>query len=305
MALAGVSDVYAARSDLFKAFLGIHMSASQVYRVSNILGNQIELDLQEDIAHPDLVADEVIYASIDGSMVLTDGGWQEVKVGRVFSSQNRQEAGKKGDDGIRFCLDKSTYCPHLGSCEEFIPVFEASLGSHKASPERLVFVTDGAIWIQQYAEGKYPAATHILDYYHAVEHLADWVRVHFKGRQTGQQWFAKQKDSLLADGVDALIDELKNLPNLSSESRDCRDRLVGYYSRNRTRMQYGTYRSRGLQIGSGCIEAAHRTVIQCRMKRSGQRWSAGGGQAMLNLRVAAKSGRWQLVRDRLNSVYGD
>lgn len=91
-------------NDLFKAFLGIDMSVSQVYRVSNVLGNQIDLDLQQDVAHPDLVADEVIYASMDGSMVFTDEGWQEVKVGRIFSSQNRAQAGKKGDTETRFCL---------------------------------------------------------------------------------------------------------------------------------------------------------------------------------------------------------
>lgn len=139
-------------------------------------------------------------------------------------------------------------------------------------------------------------------YYHAVEHLAEWVRIHFKGGKLGSQWFDKQKDSLLSDGVDNLIAELETLSGLSVDNAACRDRLVGYYKRNRSRMQYGTYRSGGLQIGSGAIEAAHRTVIQCRMKRSGQRWTDAGAQAMLNLRAAAKSGRWQLVRDRLNPV---
>ena len=125
-------------NDLFKAFLGIDMSVSQVYRVSNVLGNQIDLDLQQDVAHPDLVADEVIYASMDGSMVFTDEGWQEVKVGRIFSSQNRAQAGKKGDTETRFLLEKSTYCAHLGSAADFIPAFEASLGTCKAVEERLV-----------------------------------------------------------------------------------------------------------------------------------------------------------------------
>ena len=138
MALAGVSDVYSASNDVFRAFLGIEVSGSQVYRVSNVLGNQIDLDLQKDVVHPDLVDQEVIYASMDGSMVFTDEGWQEVKVGRIFSSQNRVQAGKKGDTETRFLLDKSTYCAHLGSAADFIPAFEASLGTYKAVEERLV-----------------------------------------------------------------------------------------------------------------------------------------------------------------------
>jgi hypothetical protein len=75
---------------------------------------------------------------------------------------------------------------------------------------------------------------------------------------------------------------------------------MAYLEANRSRMQYGSFRNRGLLIGSGPMEAAHRTVIQCRMKRSGQRWTNPGAQAMLNLRVAAKSGRWQLVTNNLN-----
>lgn len=305
MALAGVSDVYASGSELLKAFLGLDIAPSQLYRVTNCLGEQITTDLPNPVVHPALADEKVIYGSIDGSMLLTDQGWQEVKVGRVFTSQARIEAGQKGENQTRYRLSESTYCAHLGEHEDFTPLFESSLGSYQSHIDRLVLLSDGGVWIQHYFGRRYPKATQILDYYHAVEHLAEWVQVEFKGSKLGRKWLDKQKDSLLSDGIDALIDELKNLTNLSSESCDCRDRLVGYYSRNRTRMQYGTYRSRGLQIGSGCIEAAHRTVIQCRMKRSGQRWSEGGGQAMLNLRVAAKSGRWHLVRDRLNSVCGD
>ena len=307
MALAGVSDVHASSSELLKAFLGLHIAPGQLYRVTNCLGEQITTDLPAPVVHLPLAEQEVIYGSIDGSMLLTDQGWQEAKVGRVFTSQARIEAGQKGDSQTRYRLSESTYCAHLGEHEDFTPLFEASPGSYLTNADRLVLVSDGGVWIQHYFDRRFPKATQILDYYHAVEHLAEWVQIEFKGSKSGRQWLDKQKGNLLADGIEVLIEELKSLTDLSSESRQSRDRLVGYYSRNRTRMQYGTYRSGGLQIGSGCIEAAHRTVIQSvrrcgRMKRSGQRWSAGGGQAMLNLRVAAKSGRWHLVRDRLNSV---
>ena len=301
MALAGASDVYSASSDLFKAFLGISMSASQVYRVSNVLGNQIDLDLQEDVIHPDLLEHEVVYASMDGSMALTDQGWQEVKVGRVFNSESRQEAGKKGDKGTRFMLEKSTYCAHLGTSEEFIPLFEASLGTYKASPERLVFITDGAVWIQQYNEQTYPKSTHILDYYHALEHVAEFSKIHFKRAKAGTQWLDKQRDRLLNNGVDEVLADLTSLRNLSLAAGASRRGLVGYYTRNRHRMQYGSFRSWGLQIGSGPMEAAHRTVVQCRAKRSGQRWTAEGLQAILNLRIASKSGRWELVTNKLGT----
>lgn len=302
MALAGASDVYSASSNLFEAFLGIDVSASQVYRVSSVLGHRLNQDLLQDVVHPQVGADEVIYASMDGSMIFTDEGWQEVKVGRVFSSLSRQSAGQKGDTETRFKLDNSTYCAHLGSSQEFIPHFEASLGSYKAIAERLVFVTDGGVWIQHYVEQAYPDATHILDYYHAVEHLATFSRIHFKEAKAGRQWLDKQCDCLLSEGVDSVLSTLADLPKGSVSADESRRGLVGYYERNRHRMQYGQFRDRGLQIGSGPMEAAHRTVVQCRMKRSGQRWSDEGAQAMLNLRVASKSGRWHLVTKNLQTA---
>lgn len=93
----------------------------------------------------------------------------------------------------------------------------------------------------------------------------------------------------MVDGIDKILSNLKGLSNLSRSAEGSRWEVMGYYQRNRHRMQYSQFRERGLQIGSGPMEAAHRTVVQCRMKRSGQRLCEQGAQAMLNLRVAAKS----------------
>lgn len=77
MAVAGVSDVYSVSNDLLAKFLGVNLAISQVYRVTNRLGEQLTQDLAQPVCHPPLQVDEVIYASIDGSMILTDEGWQE------------------------------------------------------------------------------------------------------------------------------------------------------------------------------------------------------------------------------------
>ncbi|HUZ58882.1 MAG TPA: ISKra4 family transposase, partial [Hanamia sp.] len=62
---------------------------------------------------------------------------------------------------------------------------------------------------------------------------------------------------------------------------------------NAYRMDYRYYKNIGAGIiGSGAIESAHRTVVQKRMKQSGQRWSYEGAQNMLNLRVIRMNGQW-------------
>jgi hypothetical protein len=57
-------------------------------------------------------------------------------------------------------------------------------------------------------------------------------------------------------------------------------------------MDYKTYRQKEWLIGSGPIESAHRTVIQQRMKLSGQLWTIEKAQNVLNLRTCWLSGQW-------------
>ena len=64
-------------------------------------------------------------------------------------------------------------------------------------------------------------------------------------------------------------------------------------------MKYDEYIKKGYQIGSGAIEAAHRNIIQQRMKLSGQRWSKKGAQNMANLRICFQNKQEDLL---INSI---
>src|SRR6266536_2773840 len=65
----------------------------------------------------------------------------------------------------------------------------------------------------------------------------------------------------------------------------------GYFTTNAARMDYPTFRARGLPIGSGAVESAARHVVQVRMKRPGMRWSRNGGEALLALCAYRASNR--------------
>jgi len=54
------------------------------------------------------------------------------------------------------------------------------------------------------------------------------------------------------------------------------NQLLGYLENHKHQMNYQYYRQQGWMIGSGAIESAHRTLLQVRMKRSGQRWANDG-----------------------------
>ena len=74
-----------------------------------------------------------------------------------------------------------------------------------------------------------------------------------------------------------------------------RKELLTYLLNNQRRMQYKTYKDKGLFIGSGAIEAANKEVIQKRFKLSGQRCTKKGLQQIANLRTAQKSKKWHNV----------
>ena len=145
-----------------------------------------------------------------------------------------------------------------------------------------------AEWIKQWMDQRYPNALQILDYYHAVEYLAQAIQ----GLLLPHGWLENQRKLLLESQLDQVVENVKALKYLSVEKRD---KLLNYYDKNRYRMDYKAYRQAGYCIGSGAIEAAHRTLIQQRMKPSGQRWSPNRAQQLLKLRAAFKSNRNQLV----------
>ena len=293
MARAGVSDGYSESNDLLQRFLCIEVATTQVFRVTNALGEALEDQQEQAIPHETLPAGEVVYASMDGSMILTETGWKEVKLGRVFPGSAVEAVGKKQ----RTRIVESIYSACLGSCHEFLPRFEASLGPWADQPEQWVFITDGAEWIRHYLQDRFPQATHILDYFHAVEKLAEFAKMMFPDETRRQRWLDGQEAEWSAGNVAQVLETLDKLVPLTKTAREAREALRTDYRNHVDRMAYGQYRARGLMIGSGPMEAAHRTVLQARMKRSGQHWSTPGAKNVINLRVALKSGRWlQAIR---------
>ena len=181
--------------------------------------------------------------------------------------------------------------------------FEAEVkAAEEGAPEGIakVVLCDGAraLW-------KYVAHTplfedyeRLVDYWHSAGHLSLAAEALFgKGTDEAKGWYRKYKGKLLEedDGVDALLRSMKyyqqarNLP--AARRRDLETQRT-FFLRNRARMTYADFRRRGLPIGSGPVEAACKTLIKARLCQSGMRWTAGGGQNILDLRTYVKSNRW-------------
>ena len=294
---SGQAMVYAEASDFMERYLIQQVSGKQIERICHYYGEKIEMRLTQEGKEDKSVSaedkEELYYVMVDGSMLLTrEESWKEMKAGRIFRAEDRMKLSPK-----RGWIKHSQYVAHLGAHQPF----EAKMEQLIDNLPKKVFVADGAPWIWDWVESAYPKSLQILDYYHTKQHLCDFAQLYFKTSDEQNQWIDQQETLLMNDDVEKVIDNIRSLPKTGKRLITAKQKtLINYYKQNQKRMRYKTYKTMGLMIGSGPIEATHRHLIQSRMKRSGQRWTKKGLQQLANLRVAHKSNEWNTVIDMIS-----
>jgi len=293
MCLLGQSMVFEEASEVFKQTMNLEVSAPQIQRLCHHHGTAVDLVIAANCEAiiPELEPqdkDDITYVMLDGSMLYTrEDKWREIKLGRVFHGSQVAEIQQSRREII-----KSVFVSHLGSVDKFFPKFERYLVPYKNK----VIIGDGAKWIWNWAEDNYPEATQILDFYHAKEKLVLFAKHQFNDDNKRLNWIKEQADKLLENGAEQVIQTLQSTRAKTKASKEAKRKAIKYYLEHDDKMQYQTYREKGYMIGSGPIEAAHRSVIQQRMKLSGQKWTINGANAIANLRCYKKSGAWKLIR---------
>jgi hypothetical protein len=140
-----------------------------------------------------------------------------------------------------------------------------------AHVRQLTILGDGAAWIWNLAAQHFPAATQIVDLFHAREHVHDLANLAARllaGHR--DQWLAGRLAELDAGDITALLAAGRDLRFTGSLAGE-RDKALRYFETNACRMRYATYRSLGLFVGSGTVEAGCKAVIGQRLKLSGMR----------------------------------
>ena len=295
MVYAGQMECYGRCEEMVEKFTTVKVNPSQVYRVTDYVSESLKAeDGKSERSLPPIRKEDVLYVELDGSMVCTRNkdSWKEIKLARLF----------KGSDCLNpntsySCLSDSQYVGHFGTSVDFGEKLSGVIDSYGDLRNRLVFVTDGAAWIREWIADHYPLSCSVLDFFHAMEHLYEFAEKAFPCTSEAKQaWCDCQKKLLLASEVETV---LSNIGSTCAKEED-KQKLITYYENNKKRMRYKQYRNIGCGIiGSGAIESAHRTVIQKRMKLSGQRWSTKGVENMLRLRVIVMNKQWSKVIDFL------
>jgi uncharacterized protein YcfL len=295
----GQSQVFEDGESLLSELLGIHISARQIQRVSEFYGEELEKQLAKEItdkaeAKSPVKAQGDIYVMADGSMVYTrEEGWKELKLGRIFAAVDHVKIQEK-----RSAITKSLYVAHLGEHGAFTRKMEAYMDHYKNK----ICIADGAKWIWNWIENTYPEAVQILDYYHAVEKLSPFALAQWDCPEARKKWTKEQQEKLLNNQVADVMLTIERTITRNKDGQQAKEAVLRYYEQNQSRMQYKTYKDKGLLIGSGPMEAAHRNVVQQRLKLSGQRWTIKGAQYIVNLRATKKSYQWEKVNQLIKKA---
>lgn len=153
-------------------------------------------------------------------------------------------------------------------------------------------VGDGALWIENQMKEKFGSqGSYLIDFYHVCEYLAE-ASSHCSAND--DEWMNIQKKRLKNNQHTLVIESLEpyieatDVVNTKAPVHACHR----YLSNRTNQLNYKDAIEKGLPIGSGEIESAHRYVIQKRLKLSGAWWKAENVEPMLALRIIRANEEW-------------
>jgi len=286
--------------EVSRILLGSEVHAASARRALLKEAELVEEECPPKELQPD--KDSTLYIEIDGFMCPTRGkrknaedqGYREAKACQAFLSDACVEQSPERVTILDQLLEVK-----ICSAQTFHGIFkDVYKRTNATEAKQTVFITDGARWIWNLCSRVSPRATQILDFAHAKQHLYHAAKIIY-GELSNElkPWVKEREGWLLENRVDDVIDWMKlyleDFPELKRE--------IGYFQRNKKRMQYKTYREQGLPIGSGAVESAGKKLAQGRVKGAGMRWNVKDLNPVLMLRAALFDGRlrshWRQQRE--------
>lgn len=313
MARAGSKSTFREGRDDLRIYAGIKVSAKDVERVAETMGTDMERwsawERETVAAQPIPTRLEktipVFYVSYDGTGVpmvsselkgrkgkQPDGSarTREVKLGCVFTQTTTDSDGFPVRDPA-----STSFVGAIEPAQQFgqrIYAEAVRRGIYQA--QRVVVLGDGAEWVRHLAQEHFPGATLINDLYHAREHVSDLCKILFAPDENKILKYRMRWWTALDEGnIEKIAQQAKARISDDPQTKEKATKEIAYLTKNKSRMRYAFFRSQGLFVGSGVVEAGCKTIIGYRMKQSGMEWSVRGANAIISLRCLTLSGRFE------------
>ena len=306
--IAAARTSFEGSSALLRELAGVVVAPKTVERHAEALGREIAGD-ECGVIEPEPSDAPTLYLGLDGTGVPArktevegregkqpDGSakTREAKIAVVWSAETNDKEGRPVRDP-----GSATYNAAIESIATRAFDMEPAPFARRAireaerrgfdTAERRVILGDGAPWIWNFADEHFPDAIQIVDIFHAKGHLFEVARaIYGIGSEIGDRWARKRREELDEGRVDEVIAALRSHAETCEEAR----RNAEYFATNRARMNYPKFRAMGLCVASGVVEGGCKNIVGARLKQGGMRWTVDGANAIIALRCAVESNRF-------------
>jgi hypothetical protein len=165
--------------------------------------------------------------------------------------------------------------------------------------QRFYVVADGGVWIWNIVTDRFSAATGVLDFYHASQHLWDLAHtLHPENEAGARAWVEPLLHQLRHGGEAGVLQTLQAVPTWCAQRAQAVPptvaREINYFTEHREHIQYAVRAAEGCPVGSGAMESLC-GQLQGRFKRAGQFWTEPGRRRLMALEVARRNQDWNEV----------
>ena len=294
---------FAKASEHLREMLGVRLSPETVRGIAECHGKAMAKFQPKDEATAKAfraAKGEVEFAVDAGKVNTREKGWKDLKIGVI----SKRESGDPATP--------SQWCDEDRLPTATIVVAFAMIAASKVfrrcwkTPLHRLGVTsfsslhalgDGASWIWKSVQRVLTGCTQTLDIYHASERLSLCTkRIFGEGKAEATVAFERGREKLLNDGwsgVCAWVAELLSVEDSAERERRRRytEKLLGYFSKHVSRLNYRERLASGRAIGSGAVEGQAKT-LGLRLKSRGARWRIANVRPMASLVCVRNSVQW-------------
>ena len=177
-----------------------------------------------------------------------------------------------------------------------------------AQAKTVSFVSDGAPWIWNRLDwvvrrvGLDAKRTErILDCCHAVHHISLALQALGLAEAERTATYRTLRHQLRAGRSREVVAALRAM----AEGQPLDSKVwvaITFLDKHESHLRYDWFGYRGRPLGSGAVESAIRRVINLRLKGNGIYWKEENAEAMLVLRAAVLTGRWEETMERTQAA---
>jgi len=312
MTRAGARESFGEAASDLHAYAGIKVDPKSVEREAETVGRLIDdwMQCQASAALLGIKIEEppdeeprTFYVELDGTGVPMrksevegrkgkgrDGRstTREVKLGCVFTQTALDEKGRPVRDP-----GSTSFVGAIETSNDFGYRLKAEAVRRGMKDDvQTIVISDGAEYNATIAKEHFPNSLHILDLYHAKEHLSDFIKDN-TNHSSGDAFHEQCKELMEQGQIEQLLEQMRQALPRSGPRRSLGFKQIAYFDNRKEQMRYAQFRAQGLFVGSGVIESSCKTVIGKRLKQAGMFWSVEGANAIIAARCCLYSKRFE------------